>query len=136
MERDYLDDKSNKKKVAKDAFWILVIFIILFMAIITRFAVRSFFSNGVFSTMPSGEEAYKIAKNYIKPTLNSPDVVFADDDYKFAKDTDSVYVVKSYFEENDSANVKVKTNYTIKLKYIGGINSQEQSWSMLSLEEH
>lgn len=136
MNKDYLAEKANKRKVAKEAFWILLIFIVLFTAIIMRFAIRSVFTEGIFSTMPSGDDAYKIAKHYIKPTINSPDASFADDDYRYAKDDDSVYIVKSHFNIKDSSNIKVIINYTIKLKYIGGKHTDEQSWTMLTLEEH
>ena len=116
--------------------WILMIVIILFMVVIIRFAIRSGLNGPIFSSMPSGSEAYEIAKVYIKPTLKSPDVQFAEGEYQLDKSADSVYVVKSFFVSRNIVDEKIKTNFTITLKYQGGTISNDKNWTVLNLEEY
>jgi hypothetical protein len=136
VKEDYLSEKAHKKRISQQAMWALLIFIALFILIIVRFAFRPDAAEGFFSKLPSGDDAFEIARDYIKPTLKSPDVEFADGIYRYAKASDSVYVVKSYFETKNTGNRKVKTNFTITIKYNGGANLNERNWSLLSLEEN
>jgi hypothetical protein len=137
MKRDYLSEKAAKKKVTREAMWILLIFILLFLGVMFRIAWRSESAGGFFSSMPSGDDAFEIAKDYIMPTLRSANVEF-NKDYQYAKSSDSVYVVKSYFQAKDSVggNGNVKTNYTITIKYNGGTVSNDRNWSLLNLQEN
>jgi len=136
MKRDYLAEKAAKKKVTREAMWILLIFIVLFLAVMFRIAWRSESAGGFFSSMPSGDDAYEIAKDYIIPTLRSSNVEFADKDYQYAKSSDSVYVIKSYFQAKDPSSGNAKTNYTVTIKYNGGTISNDRNWSLLNLQEN
>jgi hypothetical protein len=136
VKKDYLSEKAAKKKTTKEAMLVLLVFIILFIVIMVRFALRPDSRDNLFSSMPTGSEAYEIAKDYIKPTLKLPDVEFADEEYQYAKGADSVYVVKSYFETKDISNRKIITNFTIRIKYNGGTTLNEVNWSLISLEEN
>jgi hypothetical protein len=136
MKRDYLSEKAAKKRTTNNGLWFLFIFLALFIIVIIRIAVRSGSSGGFFTVMPSGGDAYEMAKHYIRPSLKSPDVDFADEDYQCDKISDSVYVVRSYFETKQADSAKVKTTFAATLKYNGGSASNDRNWTMLNLEEH
>jgi ABC-type phosphate/phosphonate transport system permease subunit len=136
MKRDYVAEKAARKRTTKEAMWFLLVLIIIFVVVIVRIAIRSISNDGLFSSMPGGDDAFEIAKDYIRPTLRFPDAVFADGDFQYAKGADSVYVVKSYFESNGTGTEKVKTNFTVRIKFNGGSHSNAQNWSLITLEEH
>ena len=136
MNRDYLSEKAAQKKATSEAMWVLLIFIVLFLAVMFRIAWRSESAGGFFSSMPSGGDAYEIGKGFILPTLRSSNVEFADKDYQYAKSSDSVYVIKSYFQAKGPASGDAKTYYKITIKYNGGNISNDMSWTLLNLEEN
>jgi len=136
MRKDYLTEAENKKRATGNAMWVLLFFIIIFVAIIIRIGLRSGSTGSLFSSLPSDGDAYEIAKDYIKPTLRTPETTFAEDDYQCIKPSDSVYEVRSYFESTFSSNEKVKTPFAITLKYNGGTISNQQNWSVINMEEH
>jgi hypothetical protein len=134
--KDYASEKEAKKRNTTEGIWLLMAFIAVFIVIIIRFAIGSGSGEGLLSLMPSGNDAYAVAKIYIRPSLRAPDVKFADDSFQFAKGADSVYVIKSYFEAIFPGGEKVKTNFRISLKYTGGTISNERNWLLISLDEH
>jgi hypothetical protein len=136
MKKDYIAEMKDKRKTTSGAMWILLIFVILFILIIIRFAIRSDSNGGFFGSLPSGNDAYEIAKDYIKPTLKSPDAKFANGDFQCTKTSDSVYVVKSYFETKNINGEKAKTNFAVALKYNGGTSSDERNWTLVRLDEN
>jgi hypothetical protein len=136
MKRDYLSDKDEKKKSTRQGIIAIVIFVIIFIAVIFRFATRPGNNEGLSHQIPTGKEAYEIAKDYIKPTIKFPEAEFPDSDFQFSKNSDSVYVIKSYYEANNGSGQNVKTNFNITLKYNGGISSKAENWKMVSMEAH
>jgi hypothetical protein len=136
MKKNLSAEHARRKKSTNDAMWLLFILITLFTVIIARFALRSGVGNGFFNEMPSGSDAYEIARDYIRPTLRMPDTKFAEDGYQYAKTRDSVYVVKSYFITSFPINGKVKTNFTIRLKYNGGTSLNDNNWTLVNLQEY
>ncbi|MDB5005907.1 MAG: hypothetical protein JWP45_300 [Mucilaginibacter sp.] len=70
MKKDYKAEKENKNRTTKSGILVLVIFIIIFMMVIFRIAVRSNLRDTYFNEMPTGKDAFVIAKDYIKPTIN------------------------------------------------------------------
>jgi hypothetical protein len=134
--RDYATEKAAKTKSTRQVMWMLLILLILFTIVIFRVAIRSGSKDGLFKMTPSGDDAFEIAKDYIRPTLISPRVDFADGDFEFTKNYDSVYIVKSYYETKYDEKTDVKTNFTVKLKYNGGTISSDRNWSLLKMEKH
>jgi len=130
MKRDYVAENADKKRTTKKAMWAFWVFIILFILIIMRFAVRSNPDGDFFAFAPTGDDAYKIAKDYVRPTLRSPEVQFADGDYHYTKISDSVFVVNSYFETKAEDNRKLKTYFAVTLKYNGGSNLNDKNWTL------
>lgn len=133
MQGEYLKEKQVKKKSALKAVWLLVAFGVVFIFIVVKIANSN--SMSVFNGLPDSDAAYAIAKVYIRPTVRSTNVVFSDDSYKFAKKSDSVYVIKSSYSAKDSNGESEITNFTISLRYRGGSAASEESWSMLDLNQ-
>jgi hypothetical protein len=131
--RDYEAENADKKKSTKSGILFLLIFIMLFVMVIVRIATRSDSNNSLFSIMPSGDDAYEVAQDYIKPTLKSPDAEFPKDAYQYTSDADSVYVVNAYYYTGEK---KVKTNFTVTLKYTGGLSSDGRNWELVNMKDH
>lgn len=134
MAKDYLDDKSVKKKSALKVVWVLVFFGIAFAILLGKFALSGTLSNP-FSGLPDSDAAYSAAKEFITPTVLNSGVSFSDSKYKFAKKADSVYVIKSFYTAKDATGDKIKTNFTIVMKYNGGRGESSKNWTMLDLNQ-
>ncbi|QXV64352.1 hypothetical protein INP83_14805 [Mucilaginibacter sp. 21P] len=130
--RDYLKDKSVKKKSAKTAAWLIAVAILVFGFLLAKFALSD---TGMFKGLPDSDTAYKIARQFIIPTVRSTNARFADDSYKFAKQSDSVYVIKSSYTIKFDSGENQTTHFTIVLKYKGGLGSQIGNWNMISLDQ-
>ncbi|RFZ84637.1 hypothetical protein DYU05_03210 [Mucilaginibacter terrenus] len=133
MNQDYLQDKTVKKKSAVKAAYLLVLAGIAIVIIVAKIAGSG--SLPSFNGLPTSDAAYSIAKVYIRPTVRSNSVSFEDGNYKFAKKSDSVYVIKSSYTAKGPNGEKSTTNFTISLRYLGGNASSESSWSMLDLNQ-
>ncbi|MFI5137723.1 MAG: hypothetical protein ACHQIM_07835 [Sphingobacteriales bacterium] len=136
MKRDYLAENAEKKRTTNKAMWAFWIFIILFILVIIRFSIRSDADDSISTSAPTADDAYEIAKDYIRPTLKPHEVKFPDGEYQYAKTSDSVFVVKSYFETRDEDNRKVKTYFTVTLRYNGGANLNDRSWTLENMIQH
>ena len=136
MKRDYEAEKAAKKQSTKQVMWMLLVVVLLFGTVITRLALRLGEKGEYYSSMPSGNDAMVVAKDFIRPTLKSPNVDFADEDFQVTKTSDSVYTVNSYYLTSYNDKEKIKTNFTVKLKYTGGTANNEKNWSLLNLNEN
>jgi hypothetical protein len=133
MEKNYLKDKKIKKQSALKGVWLLVAFGIVFVVVLVKIANSN--SMAVFSGLPDSDAAYAMAKLYIRPTVRSTNVTFNDDSYKFAKKSDSVYVIKSSYSARESDGESTTTQFTISLRYMGGSAKKEESWKLLDLNQ-
>ncbi|MBB5394423.1 hypothetical protein [Mucilaginibacter sp. AK015] len=133
MAKDYLKDKVVKKKSASVVGWLLALLVLIFAIMIGRFALSG--SINMFSGLPDSDDAYKIAKQFIIPTTLSKNVDFSDSEYKFAKKSDSVYVIKSFYTSKFDSGETSKTNFTITLKYNGGAGAKTSNWTLLNLDQ-
>jgi hypothetical protein len=133
---DYLEAKEEKRKPTGEAIVVLVVFIIVFIAVIFRFAIRSGTNEGFFSSMPAKAQAYKVSAAFVRPTIKLPgDVSFPDNDYQCSNNSDSIYAIKSYYTVEDSDGHESKQKFTITLKYHGGSYSDHRNWSMIDLQQ-
>lgn len=133
MAKDYLKDKAVKKKSATKAGWLIVVFVLIFAALLAKFAMSGTIGNLV--GLPDSDVAYNVAKQYILPTTLSRNVKFEDSDYKFAKRSDSVYVIKSAYSTKDNDGETIRTNFTIELKYNGGAGARKTNWTLVNLDQ-
>lgn len=136
MEKTYLKDKHLKKKRAMKGVYAIVIVGVLFIFIMAKFAMSGGVSDLVsFSKMPNADDAYKIAKEFVIPTIRTGNVSFPEDGYQFGKKSDSVYVIKSYVTSVDERGQKNRTNFEMILKYNGGPKFLKKNWSMVDINE-
>jgi hypothetical protein len=133
MEKDYLKAKEAKKKSASKAGWLLAFFLVIFMVLLGKYALSG--SAEIFNGLPDSDAAYGIARKFIQPTILTPKVDFSDADYKFAKKSDSVYVIKSFYTEKFDDGETSKTHFVITLKYNGGAGANASNWTMLNLDK-
>lgn len=127
-ENKFLKEKSVKKKSAIKAVWILLFFCAVIIAMVVKITLTGSLKPNFFTGLPSNEDAYEIAKEYVRPTLKSSSVTFAEDGYQFAKTSDSVYVIKSTVESEGTT-----TEFKIKLQYKGGQPDKQKNWSVIDL---
>jgi hypothetical protein len=127
-ENKFLKEKSVKKKSATKAVWILLFFCAVIIAMVVKITLTGSLKPNFFTGLPSNEDAYEIAKEYVRPTLKSSSVNFAEDGYQFAKTSDSVYVIKSTVESEGTT-----TEFKIKLQYKGGQPEKQKNWSVIDL---
>jgi|GEM_PF-2430448 len=133
---DYLAAKEEKRKPTSEAVIVLIVFIIVFIAVIFRLAVRSGTNEGLFSDIPTKNQAYQVSKDLIRSKIKaSGDVIFPDNDFQCSKDADSIYVVKAFYTIQNSEGHEVQTQFTATLKYGGGSSSDSRNWRMLTLQE-
>lgn len=133
MTKDYSKAKAAKKKSASKAGWLLAFFVIIFAVLLGKYALSGY--TGVFSGIPDSDAAYGIARKFIQPTILTAKVDFSDAEYKFAKKSDSVYVIKSFYTEKYDDGETSKTHFTITLKYNGGAGANASNWTMLNLDK-
>jgi len=134
MGKVYLAEKKKKKKSAMKGVVVLVFAAIAFVAIVIKFALTGSVED-VFTGAPSSTDVYEIAKDFVRPTLKSPDATFSDSAFQFGQTQDSVYVIKSFVETPDGTGSNQRTNFEITLKYKGGLRTEERNWEVLNLNE-
>ncbi|MFD0794147.1 hypothetical protein ACFQZX_11000 [Mucilaginibacter litoreus] len=130
MPKDYLKDKASKQKSAFRAGWLIALAVFIFAALIIKFALSG---SALFNGLPDSDAAYTVAKKFITPTIRYANVSYSDSEYKYAKQSDSVYVIKSSYTSVDGTGDKSTTNFKITLKYNGGMASKTSNWSLLNL---
>src|ERR1700743_1765898 len=107
MAIDYKAEKAAKRKTGQKALWLLIGLLVVVLAIVIKIMLANNLSGGpTFSGLPSNDEAYTVAKEFIRPTLKSPSADFNESRYKFGKTSDSVYVIQSSVESRNENNDK------------------------------
>jgi hypothetical protein len=136
MTQTYLKEKQLKKKRAMNGVYAIVVAGIIFIFIMAKFAT----SGGIlevlsFSKMPNADDAYKIAVEFVKPTIRTGNTSFPDDKYQFGKKADSVFIIKSYVLSTGSKGEKNRTNFEVILKYNGGSKFLKKNWALVDINE-
>lgn len=133
MEKNYLESKKARKSSALKAVWILVIMSLILIFIIVKFARTGIRFNT--SGIPTGDEAYEVAQDFVKATLRSDKVEFPGSGYQMAKRSDSVYVIRSVVEVTDEAGEKKTNNFKVVMEYKGGKQDDQKNWNLLNISE-
>ena len=131
----YLQNNAAKRSFLNKGVLVLVMLAVIFAAFITRFALsgsRTDFLDGA----PRDNDAYSIAKKFIRPTIKSGNVAFPESGYQCAQGPDSVFVVKSYAEAKDQPAPKSITSFEITLKFNGGKVEDKNNWKILGIIEN
>jgi hypothetical protein len=134
MDPNYLRDKTVKKKSAIKVVYLLIFFGVAFVLLLGKFAISG--SANPFNGMPDSDAAYTVAKEFIQPTVLSPSIKFSDSEYKFAKKSDSIYVIKSFYVTKDADGEDERTPFTITMKYNGGHAESGKNWTLVDLDQN
>lgn len=135
MSKAYLNDKAIKRSFALKGMLLLLVLAIIFTIFMVRYALSGSptdYLNGA----PTSDDAYNMAKCFIKPTLKSSQVSFPESGFQCAQKTDSVFIIKSYAEANTDAGEKSTITYEITLKYIGGNTADKNNWKVVDITEN
>ena len=133
MERNYVESKKARKKSALKAVWVLVALSLIAIFILIKFAHTGI--RLTTSGLPTGDEAYEVAQDFVKATLRSDRVDFPGSGYQLAKRSDSVYVIRSVVEVTDEAGEKKTNNFKVVMEYKGGNQDEQKNWSLLNISE-
>ena|ERR1700743_3825626 len=136
MAKDYLAEKAQKRKTGQKALWLLIILVVVVVSIIVKITLGDKLKPNVFNGLPTSDEAYTVAKEFIRPTLKSSDADFSDSHYQFAKISDSVYVIKSKVVSSDSKDEKVTLDFKVTLQYKGGEPTRQKNWTLIGIDEN
>ena len=131
----YLQDKAHKKRFFQKGLIAITVLVFIFSIFVTRYALsgsRDDLMNGA----PGSEDAYRAAKQFVRPTIKSQNVYFPESGFQCAEQPDSVFIVKSYAEAKGQPGSKNITSFEITLKYQGGNIADKTNWRMLQLSEN
>jgi len=135
MAKHYLTHKQGKKSFAIKGISVLVVLAIIFAVVLIRFAMSGSKSDST-NGLPSSDEAYLIAKQFIQPTIKFSPANFQGQGYQCAQKPDSTYIIKSYVESINKPGEKNLTTFEITLKFVGGLPADKKSWKVLNLTEN
>lgn len=133
MERNYVESKKARKRSALKAVWVLVALSLIAIFILIKFAHTGI--RLTTSGLPTGDEAFDVAQDFVKATLRSDRVNFPDSGYQIAKRSDSVYVIRSVVEITDEAGEKKTNNFKVLMEYKGGKQDEPKNWNLLNISE-
>jgi len=131
--KDYAREKREKKKAALKVIWIIGLMGVVFLVIVSRFAMAG--SDDTYDGGPTNDDVYAMAKRFVRPTIKAANPEFQTSGYSFKTARDSVYVIRSYAEIKDDSGGSEKTNFEIVLKYKGGPIAIKDNWELLNLNE-
>jgi hypothetical protein len=131
----YLGSKSVKKKKAFKGVWIILGVAVVFIVVLLRYVHNS--EDRISRPgLPEKEDAYKVAKAFLKAdSPGSEQVDFADDGFAFGKKTDSIYVIKSTFEKRLEGGDVKKGSFSVTMRYKGGLNDDQNNWDLLNINK-
>ncbi len=130
---DYAREKREKKKDAKKIVWIIGALAVVFVVLITRFALVN--ESDPYTGMPTSDVVYTMAKYFVRPTLKGSNIDFLSSGYKLTMERDSVYVIRSSAKITDNTGWTEDTYFEVVLKYKGGSTSSRKSWEVLNLDK-
>lgn len=132
----FLKQKAAKKKSGNKVLWGLLFFCFIAITIVVKITVTGSLKPSFFKGMPGSDDAYTIAKEFIRPTLATSSANFSDSKYQFGKKSDSVYVIQSSVETSNNSGEKITTEFKIVLKYNGGQIDKQKNWSLVDLSTY
>jgi hypothetical protein len=134
MTDHYIQHNAEKKNFLRKGLTVMVIIAMISTVFMTRYALsgsRKYVSDNV----PDYDDAYLMAKTFIRPTIKSSDITFPESGYQCAQKPDSVFIVKSYAEKKGNQTPKNITAFEITLKFTGGRVADKSNWKVIDLIE-
>ena len=131
--KDYAREKREKKKAALKVIWIIGLMGVVFLVIVSRFAMAG--SDDTYDGGPTNADVYAMAKRFVRPTIKAINPEFQTSGFSLKMARDSVYVIRSYAKTKNDSGGSEKTNFEVVLKYKGGPIALKDNWDMLNLIE-
>jgi hypothetical protein len=131
----YLKEKADKKKTGNKALVLFLVLIFIVISVVIKITLTGSLKPDFFKGLPGSDDAYAIAKEFIRPTLKSSSANFSDTKYQFGKQSDSVYVIQSSVESRNDSGDKINTEFKIVLKYNGGQVDKQKNWTLIDLNQ-
>jgi len=135
MSKNYLSYKALKKNFAVKLIIFLIVLAVIFTIALVRLALSSAIKEAV-NNPPKNEDAYAIAKEFIKPGIKSGTIHFPETGYQCAQKPDSIYVIKAYVESKNQSGEKNVVSFEITMHFNGGDARDKKSWKLLNLVEN
>ncbi|MBS1503936.1 MAG: hypothetical protein JST32_17835 [Bacteroidetes bacterium] len=134
MEKPYSSHKEIKKSFALKGMFVLMVLALIFTLFMVRYALSG--TRRSPEGVPDSDDAYAMAKEFVKPTIKASNISFPESDYQCAQKPDSVFIIKSYAESKDLQGSMGVTSYEITLRFFGGNIANKDSWKVISLNEN
>jgi hypothetical protein len=134
MTDHYIQNDAAKKDFFKKGLIVLVIIAAISTIFMTRYALSGSRKDPS-GKVPDYDDAYTMAKTFIRPTIKWPDITFPASGYQCAQKPDSVFIVKSYAEAKGQKNPQNITSFEITLKFTGGNVGDKDNWKVIDLIE-
>ncbi|MDB5002732.1 MAG: hypothetical protein JWQ34_957 [Mucilaginibacter sp.] len=132
----YLKEKAANKKKGNKALVVFLFLIFIVISVVVKITLTGSLKPDFFKGLPGSDDAYTIAKEFIRPTLKSSSANFSDTKYQFGKQSDSVYVIQSSVESRNDSGDKINTEFKIVLKYNGGQVDKQKNWTLIDLSQN
>jgi len=134
MTDHYIQNDAAKKNFLRKGTTVLIIIAVISTTFMTRYALSGS-RKDLSGNIPDYDDAYAMAKTFVRPTLKSADITFPASGYQCAQKPDSVFIVKSYAEAKGKQDAKNVTSFEITLKFTGGKVSEKQNWKVINMIE-
>jgi len=134
MTDHYIQNDAAKKNFFRKGSIVLVLAIGVSTIFMTRYALSGS-RKDMLGNVPDYDDAYTIAKTFIRPTIKSTNISFPASGYQCAQKPDSVFVVKSYAQAQGAKDPKDITSFEITLKFNGGKVADKNNWKVIDLIE-
>ncbi|MBS1530543.1 MAG: hypothetical protein JSU01_09565 [Bacteroidetes bacterium] len=134
MTDHYIEHNAEKKTFLKKGLIVMVAIATISTVFMTRYALSGS-RKGISDNAPDYDDAYLMAKTFIRPTIKSADIVFPVSGYQCAQKPDSVFIVKSYAEKKGKQDPKNITSFEITLKFTGGKVDDKHNWKVINVIE-
>jgi len=127
--RKELKRAENRRKNKKILYWFLGIFAFFMMMIIINPP-----KNDTPAPRNMGNEACLAARDFVERTLKAPSTAefapLSESNYATNYKDKTVYTVNSYVDAQNSFGAKIRTRFTVTMKY----EPTTDTWSLLSLK--
>ncbi|NNU33499.1 hypothetical protein HK413_03815 [Mucilaginibacter sp. S1162] len=129
----FFKEKAAKRKSGNKVLGVLLVICLIAITVVVKITFTGSLKPSFFKGLPNSDDAYAIAKDFIRPTLAASSANFSDSKYQFGKKSDSVYVIQSSVETSNNSGEKTNTEFKIVLKYNGGQVDKQKNWSLIDL---
>jgi hypothetical protein len=84
---------------------------------------------------PTNEMAYSVSQEFVKDFLKSPaSAQFGSECKVMVEDDQKTYHITAYVDSQNAFGAMLRTNFMIKLKYVGSIPQEKSSWLLLDYQ--